>query len=275
MRRFVLSSPPDERGRVEITGKDARYLGKVLRMKRGDQLRAVLPAGNEVTLILQDLRPGVVLAELVSAPPSMEDGAPSGSEADVDRKRAQVAGDLPSLMLLQALPKGQKMDLIVRQAAELGVAAVIPFVADHSVSRVRSAAEADDKRSRWQRIVKEARQQSGSSVLTEIHPPQDLASALDLWRSLATSRSVALVLHQDPLARGSAHDYLSGCPDAVCVAVGPEGGFSGEEIESFLAADFHPLLLGPNVLRTETAALCAISSVEVIVLERASWNPKP
>jgi 16S rRNA (uracil1498-N3)-methyltransferase len=168
------------------------------------------------------------------------------------------------------------MDLIVRQAAEAGVSLILPFIGEHSVSRPEAGRDSENRRERWDRIVREARQQSGSETSTEIREPLALPGALAAWREFASTRgdSVGVFLHQDPLAQGSLHGYLSHGPRAVAVAVGPEGGFSPAEAAAMTAARFKPALLGENVLRAETAAIFALAAVQVILLETESWIPR-
>lgn len=268
MRRLILAVPPDEGGRIRLRGKDGRYLSRVLRLGPGDSFRVLLPDGREAQASV--LSAG---KDIVEAAVAREADAAASLVADRKRKAATVR--TPPIVLLQALPKGQKMDLIVRQATEAGVAVIIPFVSDHSVSRPEEA-DASRKKERWERIAKEARQQSGSDVPTEILAPRGLREALDAWRGFAEPRApaAAIFLHQDPLAQGSFHGYLSGDPAAVAVAVGPEGGFSRSEAAALADAGFLPALLGENVLRTETAAVYALAATQVILLEKASWIPK-
>jgi len=193
-----------------------------------------------------------------------------------DMVRRQAVSALPLIVLIQALPKAQKMDLIVRQATEAGVSLILPFIAEHSVSRPEAGRDAEHKRERWERIVKEARQQSGSDIATKIREPLSLTEAIEAWRDFAIPRgtSVAVFLHQAPLAQGSLHGYLSDDPHTVAVAVGPEGGFSLSEANTLSAARFLPALLGENVLRTETAAIFALAAMQVILLEKTFWIPK-
>jgi len=180
---------------------------------------------------------------------------------------------LPPLVLFQSLPKGQKMDQIVRQACEAGVSLIVPFISARSVSRP-DVSDLAGKRDRWMRIAREARQQSGSLVETDISPVLDLAGVLNVWRERAgkATRPLALLLHQDPLEKATLNGYLDATPDLVALTIGPEGGFSEEEASALVSAGFGPLLLGPNVLRTETAALYAVAAVQVVLLERTTWR---
>jgi 16S rRNA (uracil1498-N3)-methyltransferase len=82
------------------------------------------------------------------------------------------------------------------------------------------------------------------------------------------------LLEQPPLEQGTFHGYLNRDPDLVAALIGPEGGFSPEEVVRFKAADFKPLMMGNTVLRVETAALYAAAVIRIILWERASWMPK-
>jgi 16S rRNA (uracil1498-N3)-methyltransferase len=201
----------------------------------------------------------------------------------------QVAPDtaaLPPLVLFQALPKGAKMDLIVRQAGEGGIAEIVPFVSARSVPR-RSSDEAAGRLERWRRIVREARQQSGSAIATTVEPPRNFGEALAFWGELRQrhERPVGLLLHPaadikrdlektgaDPLEIGSFHRYLESRPGVVAIAVGPEGGFSAEEAVCFVEEGFKPVSMGNTVLRAETAAVYAAAAIHIILLEIESWS---
>jgi 16S rRNA (uracil1498-N3)-methyltransferase len=97
---------------------------------------------------------------------------------------------------------------------------------------------------------------------------------MEYWKSLKEKfrRPLGIMLHQEPLEKGTFHDYLGNCPDIVVLAVGPEGGFSQREAALFLAAGFRPLLMGNTVLRTETAALYGIAAIRIILLESEAWT---
>jgi 16S rRNA (uracil1498-N3)-methyltransferase len=202
------------------------------------------------------------------------------------------AGDspaLPPILLFQALPKGSKMDLIVRQAAEGALSEVVPFAAERSPGRLEDLAPrrgGGEKWRRWERIIREALQQSGSPVPTALHPPLDGDGLFAYWDELRSAHPGALgiVFHQDaletgpgpdPLAPPSLHRYLSKVPEILALAVGPEGGFSPAEVSRFLEAGFWPLKIGDTILRTETAALYGAAAARIVLLENSSWIQKP
>ena len=266
MKRFILSVLPGPDGIIRLYEKDYHYLVHVRRLKSGMCFDAVLPGEVETRIRILSTKDNTLIGECLE-----------GME-----KRPS---SLPPIALFQGLPKGAKLDLIVRQAAEGGVSVVAPFESEYSTVRLTKNPAEDSKVEsfsalkikRWERIVREGRQQSGSTVKTEIRPPCALAALLDFWESLKKefNRPLGLLLHQEPLDKGSLHGYLGNNPDFVALVVGPEGGFSPREVSQFLTAGFSPLLMGSTILRTETAALYGIAAIRIILLEREAWTPCP
>ncbi|MDR0597396.1 MAG: 16S rRNA (uracil(1498)-N(3))-methyltransferase [Treponema sp.] len=263
MKRFILPSLPDDRGFVRLTGRDFHYLVRVRRLREGAVFDAALPDGRAVRVLALSLADDCLTGECL--PGVLPD---------------ETA--LPPIILFQAMPKGAKLDLIVRQAVEGGITEIRPFVSAYSVPRIAGDASPgkggmSSRVERWRRIVKEARQQSGSSTATEIAAPCSVEELLEYWETLKSrhERPRGIILHPQsagPLAKGSFHSYLYGNPDLVVLAVGPEGGFSPGEVSRFATAGFKPLVIGNTILRTETASLYAAAAVRVILLENAAWT---
>jgi 16S rRNA (uracil1498-N3)-methyltransferase len=253
MQQFIVPEAPVN-GLIRLSGADYHYLARVRRLSVGAVFKAVFPDGSEGRLLVQSVsEDGLVCARLAPEP-----AVP------------QQASAAPYIALFQALPKGGKMDQIVRQAAEGAVNEVAPFVSAYSVAKLSTG---EEKLDRWRRVVREARQQSGSPVETFVRPPCALDELFDHWETLKgrLGKTTGIVLHQEALARGSFHRYLKDGADAVVLAVGPEGGFSGAEAARFIAAGFQPALMGSCILRTETAAVYAVAAVRIILLERSEW----
>jgi 16S rRNA (uracil1498-N3)-methyltransferase len=257
MKRFILNQAPGADGKIRLAGEDYHYLVRVRRLAPGEVFPALLPGGGEI--------PVRVL--------SVEGGLLTGLCGD---EKAETGGSrLPPIFLFQALPKAGKMDMIVRQAAEGGLTEIVPFCAEYSIPRPDDEGPGNRLR-RWEKIIREARQQSGSSVTTTVKPPLSLAGLFDYWETLKsrTGKVLGLLFHQTPLEQTSLHEYLRMEPEMVVLAIGPEGGFSPGEVSRFLEAGFKPLTIGDTVLRTETAALYGAAAIRIILLESASWLPK-
>ncbi|MDR1637348.1 MAG: 16S rRNA (uracil(1498)-N(3))-methyltransferase [Treponema sp.] len=272
MKQFLLPVSPDTDGSVQLQGEDYHYLVRVRRLGAGDSFLALLPVQDTGS----GRNGGKVLVQVLSVDGGILIGRcrPLPTEAGPETAPPE---SLPPVLLFQALPKGTRMDLIVRQAAEMGIAGIIPFAAERSVPKIRDSGE---KLERWKRIIREARQQSGSSVPTSLYGPLSLEGLFSYWETLKGrySRPLGLLFHQDPvspLEKLTLHNYLGKVLDVVALVIGPEGGFSPGEVSRFLEAGFKPFKLGDTVLRTETAALCGAAAVRIILLENTSWIYQP
>ena len=264
MKKFILPDPPDSLGKIYLKGNDFHYLVRIRRLGKGSFFKAFLPDGTVKELEILSINNEVLTAQC-------------GPEKDTITKNSNV---LPPVYLFQALLKGAKMDLIVRQAAECGISAVVPFVSEYSQVRIRAGGaasvnkdESTEKTRRWNRIIREARQQSGSAIPTQINAPCNFDEIFLFWEQLnkKDAGGVGIFFHQDHLESGTLHDHLGNKPGFVVMAVGPEGGFSPAETQRFKAAGFNSLVLGDNILRAETAALYGAAAIQTILSERASW----
>ena len=263
MKQFVLNKPPDNNGIIQLDGKDFHYLVRVRRLAAGEYFSAILPSGKEAQIKIISINKDVLKGEVQI----FSHGEHRGTES-TER--------IPPLILFQALPKGDKMDLIVRQAAETGIAEIVPFISEFSVAK-KSAGTA--KFSRWERIIKEARQQSGSKTATIIHQPLTIKELLEYWKNL--TGAIGLLFHHQVLEQISLHGYLNSMlaqqaktAKSAVLVIGPEGGFSDAETVLFMENGFKPFTIGETVLRTETAALYCAAAVRIILLEKDSWQLK-
>jgi len=262
LKQFVLNNKPDKNGQLRFEGGDYRYLARVRRLAPGEYFPALLPGATEsVSVRVLSVDKHALIGEI--------------SEEKPVRAETSVSGNnLPPIILFQSLPKGEKMDLIVRQAAEGGLAQIVPFMSEFSA--LRNIKNTGLKFARWERIIKEARQQSGSPVPTVIRQPLSIDGLFAFWDELKTQNpgALGLLFHHLPLAKACLHGYLYIKPEIVALAIGPEGGFSDSEARRFIAAGFKSVTIGETILRTETAALYAQAAVRLLLLERDSWEMK-
>jgi 16S rRNA (uracil1498-N3)-methyltransferase len=265
MKKFILNQERDKDGIVLLKGDDYHYLVNVLRLAIGEFFPALLPDGKETLVQILSIERGVLIGKC-------------NVMETFTQERENL---LPPIILFQALPKGDKMDLIVRQAAEGGITEIVPFVSDFSLAK--KSAEKWQKFIRWERIVKEARQQSGSEIATVIHRPLTRDELFDYWKKLQEkyeqdspcSKPLGLLFHHKKgLEQNSLHGYLNSVPSFVAFAIGPEGGFSDKEVFFFLENGFKTLTIGDTVLRTETAALYCAAAIRILLWEKDSWKLK-
>jgi 16S rRNA (uracil1498-N3)-methyltransferase len=257
MKQFILNKEPDN-NIVRLDGKDYRYLVKVRRLAAGEFFPALLPDGSET------------LIKILSVDHNVLTGHVEKKSTNNSSLRALEPSCLRvnQIILFQALPKGEKMDLIVRQAAEGGITEIVPFTSDFSIAKPSSS----QKFSRWERIIKEARQQSGSKIPTKISKILTKEELFTYWGKLKENGGLGLLFHHQGLAQNSLHSYLDSNPHVVALAVGPEGGFSDAETAAFMENGFKPFTIGDTVLRTETAALYCAAAVRILLLEKDSWK---
>lgn len=154
----------------------------------------------------------------------------------------------------QVISKGERMDFTIQKATELGVSEITPLLSERCDVRL-TGERMDKKIEHWQAVAISACQQSGRTYVPIIHPPQPLSA----WAQNRTDR-VRLVLHPHQQKN---LDALT-TPESVALLVGPEGGFSEVEITQVVKMGFAGLQLGPRILRTETAALAALSVLQYV-----------
>ena len=165
------------------------------------------------------------------------------------------------ITLVQAIPKGKNMDLILQKGVELGASRIVPLLSSRTVVRMDDASDAERKRERWQQIALEACKQCGRNSVPLVVVP----SSVEQFLEDRPSTELLLLASLQPDARTikevlAAHANSSGeHPRSVTVMVGPEGDFTPEEIAMIKGAGASAVSLGPTILRAETAALYCLS----------------
>ncbi|MHB8647246.1 MAG: RsmE family RNA methyltransferase [Thermomicrobiales bacterium] len=237
MHRFFI--PPDSRAgnAVAISGDTAHQIARVLRLRANEEVVIIPATGADavewrVRLVSVEARAvhGVIVAE--------RPGLPEPTCA---------------VTLCPALLKGERFDWLVQKATELGVAAIQPVVSAHTIRKIG----ADDGHAleRWRRIATEAAEQSGRMRVPDIRGPVPLNRCAD-------AAPVPIFVAHETVAARTLKDAVPAGADRVTVVIGPEGGFSDDEIARLVAdTSAVPVSLGPRVLRAETAAITAVTLV--------------
>lgn len=272
MRQFILEKQKIKNGLIILEGKDFRYLRQVLRVKTGDMVNVRLPEGtlqNSTVAQIDDKAKKITLQLCAGTSAEAGDSVTRGVQS------TEIDGKLPSVeyWLFQFLPRPQKFEQIVRQATECGVAVIVPVIGEYSEKSSATALEGN-KKERLERIVKEARQQSGSPVNTRITAPVSLEQAIEMWEQAEGKAEGALgfVLSERDDCKDNLRNTIketlekSGEIKKVAVAVGSEGGISPEEVSLLQEKGlFHPIHFVVNILRCETAALYGIAAVQTAI----------
>lgn len=240
MHRFFVTPDAVKGNVVTITGDDVHHITRVLRLGRGDLISVLDGTGAEYEVAIAEVREGAVFGEIM-------------------RVAARASEPGAEITVVQGLPKGDKMDLVVQKCTEIGVRAIIPAVTARSVVRLDDDGRARRKAARWRRIAEEAAKQSGRGVIPEVRDIVSLREALE-----TTVPAVDLAVIPWELENGTGlRQALESRPDArrFAVFIGPEGGFDLSEVEVARSAGAVPVSLGPRILRTETAALVVAAAI--------------
>ena len=264
MKQFLLSKEPDQDGAIRIDGSDYHYLVRVRRLAAGEFFTARLPGGEETQVRIKSIDSRTLIGECLLNT--------DGSQQVERRCNTNCGNIIPPIILFQSLPKGDKMDLIARQAAEGGITEIVPFTSEFSVAKKLSAES--QKFTRWEKIIKEARQQSGSRISTDLHKPLTITELFEFWKEQKDGGALGLLFHHQGLEQESLHRYLYSEPKTIVLVIGPEGGFSDREVTLFLENGFKPLTIGDTILRTETAALYCAAAIRILLLEKNTWELK-
>ena len=231
MRRLFVPRARIEGGAARLAGAELHYLRDVLRLAPGTELEAFDGEGGAYRATLDE--GGALLL---------------GARREVPAPGARV-------QLAFALARGDRCDLVVQKATELGVARLSPFEASRAVVHLDAARGAERAR-RWRRIAAEAARQCGRSDVPEVDAPAPLAAVL----AAAPPGAAKLLLHEGG-GEAVASAVERGAPAHLAI-VGPEGGFAPGEVEVALAAGARLVTLGPRILRFETAAIVAVALVQ-------------
>jgi len=235
-RRFFVDAV--QSGRAQITGPDAHHLTRVLRVEPGQQFEI---SDNQ----------SVYLAEVESARKDLVSFSV--------REKVTLAEPGVRTTILASLIRFEHFEWLLEKATELGVERVVPVQAERSERGLERAA--GKRMARWNRIVREASEQSRRARLPEIGAPVSLAGALEMeagYRYALEEAEAPLMLPALPIHRQPG--------DVVALLVGPEGGWTDREREQMADAGWRSVSLGPQILRAETAAIAALAIVN------AAWG---
>jgi 16S rRNA (uracil1498-N3)-methyltransferase len=236
-RRFFVSADSVRDGTFVITGSDARHIASVLRMSEGDRLSLVMGDGRECIGVIVSASPSEVRGEIVSYAPS--EGEPA-----------------VKITIIQCIPKGDKMDLIVQKCVEIGVTSIIPAMSERSVVKLQPD-RAERRVERWRRIAEEASKQSGRSAIPSVSNVVSFADAV----SSSFGDSLRLIPFELEREHSLKAELERTRPAQVVFCIGPEGGLTLDEVSLAQSYGFVPITLGRRILRTETAGLVVAACI--------------
>jgi 16S rRNA (uracil1498-N3)-methyltransferase len=222
-----------------IEGGDVNYLKNVLRLKVGDEVSIMDSKSKEYSAKITVIDKDMIKVDLIA------EKHPK-SESKV------------KLTLAQGIPKNPKMDFVVQKATELGVLRIIPVKTERSIVKIEGEKE-EIKVNRWQKIAKEAAEQSGRLIIPFVEQIRDLKEVLRLcsdfdkcimlWE-MEKGNTIKKFLQENKSIK------------SLLLLIGPEGGFSHDEVELAKSHGFIPVTIGSRILRTETASIAVLSMID-------------
>ena len=238
---FVDSSQitPDCK-RVEITDSDYNHIAHVLRMKVGEQFSVSIreeEEGRELFYEIEEITDSAVIGKLCFI--------------------EEVGNELPSkIYLFQGLPKVDKMELIIQKAVELGAFEIVPMSTKRCIVKLDEK-KAESKVKRWQAIAEAAAKQSKRAIIPNVHMPMTMKEAVQYAKDM----DVKLIPYEMAEHSDETKKIIEAIRpgQSIAVFIGPEGGFSEQEIDLCNENGIKPITLGKRILRTETAGFTIIS----------------
>ena len=240
LTRVYVEAPLAAGKRLVVEGSAANHITRVLRLRSGDALTVFDGSGGEFGARIQEFRKDSVVV-------AVEEHRPLERESP-----------LP-LTLAQGISRGERMDWVIQKATELGTARIVPLFTKRSVVRLDEK-QADRKLQHWRAIAIAACEQCGRNRIPELAAPVDFFDVLPAEASGATR--LLLSPTGDLRIEDLGQDVRQGASKGITVLIGPEGGLEDVEQEAALAAGFKAVRLGPRVLRTETAAIAALTIIQ-------------
>lgn len=238
MQRYFIGPDQWMDDSIVITGEDVHHIVKVMRSEVGDMIFVSDGAGRVASARLTQIDSKEVHAQIIEP---------------LDEQR-----EMPIQVTLgQGLPKGDKLEWILQKGTEMGAHAFLPFSSERTIVKLDEKKEGK-KLERWQKIAKEAAEQSHRAVLPKVLAPTTFKSIL----AQGQSYQARMIAYEKETSVGVKEVLQSLAPgDSLLVLIGPEGGFSVEEVAQAEAAGFVSVHLGPRILRTETASQYLLAAV--------------
>ncbi|MDD5383148.1 MAG: 16S rRNA (uracil(1498)-N(3))-methyltransferase [Candidatus Margulisbacteria bacterium] len=218
-----------------ITGADVHHIRDVLRLKIGDKLELSDGAGKIYEARISQIKKTEIICGIIAS-----------HQAESE--------PLAKVTLAQALPKGQKMDFVIEKGVELGVDRIIPVVTERTIGKKA-------KLDRWRKLAKEAAEQSGRAIIPEISPPASFDEVLKMQPDFDLALIPWELEKDNSLKEILSSSKAQNTNYKILILIGPEGGFSHQEIDQAKAAGFQSVSLGKRILRTETAGLAALAAI--------------
>ncbi|QFT89909.1 Ribosomal RNA small subunit methyltransferase E [Bacillus sp. THAF10] len=243
MQRYFIDSNQIEERSITITGEDVHHILRVMRMNVGDQLLCSLSETKQTALCkIAEITNDLVVVHIV-------EWIEANTEMPV------------RITIANGLPKGDKFELVIQKGTELGAESFIPFNAARSIVKFDEK-KGKKKVERWNKIAKEAAEQSHRSMVPAVEDPATFSQLLEK----SNTYTHKIVAYEESAKQGERSAFATALQsmkqgDSILIVFGPEGGLTEKEVTTLVDHGFIACALGPRILRTETAPLYALAAI--------------
>ncbi len=245
MQRYFVKSDNwnSETNEITITDSDVHHIVRVMRNEISDKIICIHPDQTIALCEIKEIEKEYIICSIISIEPNQY--------------------ELPiHASIIQALPKGDKLELIIQKGTELGASSFYLYESERSIAKWNKQ-KAPKKMMRFNKIIKEAAEQSYREIIPTLHEPANLEELI----KATNDYSVKLVAYEEEAKKDKSSHFFSEelkklkKDDKIAIFIGPEGGFTSHEIDVLKAAGFIPVKLGNRILRAETASFYVLSSL--------------
>lgn len=240
MQRYFVMNNNIENNSIRIVDEDAHHISKVMRFQQRDILLCIDEDANSYKCAIEDIGNNYIIVKII-------DKIEESNEADID------------ITIYQALIKSDKMEWVIQKGTELGVKSFVPVSMTYSIAKIDTDRQ-DKKINRWQKIAKEAAEQSERNIIPHISQPMTFE---EMIADINMVDTLPLLAYERSKHSQGILSLIKKYPDykKFAIIIGPEGGLCPEEIDLAHKSGIHLVNLGPRILRTETAAIVAVSGL--------------
>ena len=238
MPRFFVEQGQITEDKIEITGQDVRHIRDVLRLDYNALIDICNKEGIDYECTIEEINKENIVAKILTQ---------SFSASEPKTK----------VILFQSLIKGDKIEWVIQKSIEIGVSKIIPMQTTFCVSKMDKSKKTDGKINRWNKIAQSAAKQSGRGIIPEVTSPVTFNKAVELCKEM----DLGLIAYEKEDQKNLRSQLQGQAGKTIGVLIGPEGGFSKEEIQKAEEAGIKAITLGPRILRSETASITLVSNI--------------
>lgn len=238
MPRFFVEPDQIKEDKIEIIGQDVKHIRDVLRLVCDAPIEICNGEGTDYNCLIDEINKETIIAKIISQ---------NSSKSEAKTK----------VILFQSLIKGDKIEWVIQKSIEIGVAEIVPMQTTYCVSKMDQSKKSEAKINRWNKIAQSAAKQSGRGIIPKVTSAVTFGQALELCKKM----DLALIAYEKEDQENLRSQIQGLAGKTIGVLIGPEGGFSEEEILKAETAGIKAITLGPRILRSETASISLVSNI--------------